>query len=392
VIRGRGPNYLLTIGFLAVITAAAPFQAALEVRDGESPQVLDLFRCPPTESNLRSFEKDMEDQSVVARAVRSPTQYLRYRVFRDTGEQALVGRQGWWFYRPDARFVTERCPDQPASRTGPRAAVSAIVAFRDQLAQRGIKLLVVPVPGKPSVYPDMITTRATPCDPRCHEHTRKLLIALAEAGVETADLLDAFADARAQSPSSNPHGLYLVRDTHWTNSGARLAAAAVARKARSLNCVPVGSVRYDVRPVTVRRPGDVLRMLKCPPIEAIFEPEEVQCEQVVLPANGQPYRDDPTSPVLVLGDSFLRIYERDEPRSAGFIAHLARELSQPLASIVNDGGASTLVRQTLADKPALLTGKKLVIWEFVERDIRFGMEGWQDVSLAPTSPSSPSSR
>ncbi len=377
---GRGRNYLLTIGFLAVIAAVGPFQATRELLDGESPQVLDLFRCRPTERNLRSFEKDLENQSVVARAVRSPTQYLRYRVFTDTGEQALVGRDGWWFYRPDARFVTERCPDQPASKTGLRAAVSAIVGFRDQLAQRGIKLLVVPVPGKPSVYPEMITARATPCDPRCHEHTRKLLDDLAAAGIETVDLLDVFARARARTGSSNPGALYLAHDTHWTNIGARLAAEAVGQRIRHLNWVPAGPAAYDVRWVRVLRPGDVLQMLKCSSIQGLFEPEEVQCQQVVTRGEDfRPYRDDPTSPILVLGDSFLRIYEHDEPRSAGFIAHLARELSQPLASIVNDGGASTLVRQALAEKPALLTGKKLVIWEFVDRDIRFGTEGWQDV-------------
>jgi len=73
----------------------------------------------------------------------------------------------------------------------------------------------------------------------------------------------------------------------------------------------------------------------------------------------------------------LRIYGQDEPQSAGFLAHLAYELRQPVTSIVNDGGASTLVRQELFRRPRLLTNKKLVIWEFVERDIRFGAEGWQ---------------
>ena len=87
------------------------------------------------------------------------------------------------------------------------------------------------------------------------------------------------------------------------------------------------------------------------------------------------------SEILVLGDSFLRMYERDEPGSGGFIAHLAWELKSPMASIVNDGGASTLVRQQLSRKPALLTNKKLVIWEFVERDILFGTEGWQQIPL-----------
>jgi len=83
------------------------------------------------------------------------------------------------------------------------------------------------------------------------------------------------------------------------------------------------------------------------------------------------------------GDSFLRIYEQDEPTAAGFIAHLARELKQPLASIINDGGASTLVRQELYRRRNLLKNKRLVIWEFVERDIRYGTEGWQVIPLPP---------
>ena len=84
-----------------------------------------------------------------------------------------------------------------------------------------------------------------------------------------------------------------------------------------------------------------------------------------------------------MGDSFLRIYSGDEPGSGGFIEHLAFELGFPLTSLVNDGGASTLVRQELSRKPALLRNKKLVIWEFIERDIRFGTEGWQEVILPP---------
>jgi hypothetical protein len=83
----------------------------------------------------------------------------------------------------------------------------------------------------------------------------------------------------------------------------------------------------------------------------------------------------------VLGDSFSRMYQTDQPRSAGWISHLARELSQPIASLVNDGGASTLVRETLARKSALLKNKKLVIWEVVERDFRFGEEGWKKIQV-----------
>jgi len=134
--------------------------------------------------------------------------------------------------------------------------------------------------------------------------------------------------------------------------------------------------------VDVNRSSDIARMTRVPLIEAAFPAERVVSHQVFEQSSGAKYRDDPTSPVLVLGDSFLRIYQTDAPTSAGFIAHLARELRQPVASVVNDGGASTLVRQELARRPQLLAGKKVVIWEFVERDIRFGTEGWKRVPLS----------
>jgi hypothetical protein len=383
VIRQRGQHFLLVIGFLGVIAAVAPFQAANETRGGDPVQALDLFRHAPTVTAIRSFEKDLETQSLVAQAIRPRMQYLRFRVFGDAGDKALLGRQGWWFYRPDARYLTERCPERSADRTGYQAAVSAIVSFRDQLALRGINLLVIPVPGKPAIYPEMLTRRAAACDPRVHEHTGRLIAELAAAGVETVDLFNVFAARRSGSGPAKDDGLFLARDSHWTNSGARLAASAAARRIRELGWVRSGSVQYNLQPTDVRRQGDVLRMLKCPLIEALFGLETARCEQVVRHDDGRPYRDDPGASILVLGDSFLRIYEQDEPRSAGFIAHLARELGQPLSSIVDDGGASTLVRQELARRVGLLAGKKLVIWEFVERDVRFGIEGWQTVRLPP---------
>ena len=81
------------------------------------------------------------------------------------------------------------------------------------------------------------------------------------------------------------------------------------------------------------------------------------------------------------GGSFSRIYQSDEPEAAGWIANLAYELQTPLTTIVNDGGASTLVRQELARNLELLKDKRLVIWTFAERDLRFGMQGWQKIAL-----------
>jgi hypothetical protein len=39
------------------------------------------------------------------------------------------------------------------------------------------------------------------------------------------------------------------------------------------------------------------------------------------------------------------------------------------------------VRQELARNLDLLHGKRIVIWAYAERDLRFGLQGWQKIAL-----------
>ncbi|MGZ8901408.1 MAG: alginate O-acetyltransferase AlgX-related protein, partial [Limisphaerales bacterium] len=110
-------------------------------------------------------------------------------------------------------------------------------------------------------------------------------------------------------------------------------------------------------------------------------PESVHCAQVLRHDSGEPYKDEADAQILVLGDSFTRIYQQDQPTAAGFVAHLAKELKQPLISLINDGGGATLVREELSGRPAFLKGRKVVIWEFVERDIGLALKGWKQITL-----------
>ena len=376
--RRATSEILLIIAFLLIIFGEGAVQALTELGRGERPQALDLFTRAPNAANLRTYEAEMEKTAWSAKALRPAMQYVRFAGYGDLGEKALMGRDGWLFYRPGVTFLVEPWPQTAAAPVPQDDPLEAIAAFRDALAERGIALLVVPAPGKPSVYPDRLSARAARTHTDVHGPTRTFMDRLDEAGVSYVDLFTLYREARAANADAQ---LYLARDTHWSPEGLRLAALAVADRIRGEGWIAEGNVAYEEKVLTIPREGDVLRMVGAPRVTAAFEPEVVECMQVIDPATGESYRDDPASPVLVLGDSFLRIYERDEPGSAGFIAHLARELKQPMASIVSDGGASTLVRQELQRKPDLLKGKKVVVWEFVERDLRFGMEGWQLVSL-----------
>ena len=364
------------IGFFLLVIYSLPLaQAVVEASRGEWPQALDVFRQSPTAAKLRAFERETERASVIAALVRPRVQSLRFKLLRDPGEKTTLGSGGWLFYKPDVQYLIEPLRlDASSSATN---AATAIVRFRDRLASRGVRLLVIPIPAKPSIYPELLALRPLPGGVLRQTHTQELIARLRQEGVETVDLLDPLLRWHREGAG------YLQRDTHWSASAARRAAGLVAQRIRASDWNIPGSTEFITRPVYIYRRGDLVRMMEAPQLENSFPEERVLCDRVFLKSSGEPYSDDPHSSVLVLGDSYLRMYQTDEPKAAGFIAHLARELHTPLSSIVNDGGASTLVRRQLARSPELLAGKKLVIWEFVERDIRFGAEGWQDVPLPP---------
>ena len=361
----------LTIAFLVVVGTLLPLQLSMEIADGERPLLLELFAQPPSEEHLRTFERDLERRNPIANPLRPWVQMLNFTLLADGGDRGIRGRDGWLFYRPGVRYLTEPWP-----QSGDHA-LAAIRSLSDQLAERGIQLLVLPVPGKASIYPDRLRLRGEELPSPPNHHTRQLVDELRNDGIEVLDLTAIFAQARGAPGEPD---LYLTQDTHWSPHGVRNAARMVASRLLALGWIERGTTDYTLASVPIQRHGDIVRMMQSPPLERLLPTEEVST-QVVRDENGEPYADTSDSQVLILGDSFLRIYEEHEPGSAGLRAHLAREIGFPLTSIVNAGGASTLVRQQLSRTPELLEGKRVVIWEFIERDIRFGVEGWQEVNL-----------
>ena len=383
-------HFVLIFFFLAVIFGVPITQAILEIADDESPQILELFSEAPTEEHLRQFEKDLEEYSFFEENIRPVYQLVRYFVRRGLGHKALLGREGWYFYHPGVKYLTEPYyRDRESLMPEGKDPIEVISDFSRQMQARGIQLVVVPVPGKASIYPDKLTSQVEPGEP-VHAHTRRFIEELRQAGVEVIDVHEIFLKNRADADRDN-RPLYLKTDTHWTGHGVVLAAPALAERVKRelwyREMEPPPGERYDRIQVTAERRGDIPKMTKIPMQEKLFDTEMVDAFQVVEKESRELYSDDPESPVLWLGDSFSRIFQTDAPESAGIIANLAYELQMPIASIVNDGGASTLVRQQLARNPKLLWGKRLIIWEFIERDIRFGMRGWQPISYEDQPPS-----
>jgi SGNH hydrolase-like domain, acetyltransferase AlgX len=351
---------------------------------------------------LRPFEKELENSSVFASACRPRMQYVRYVLFKDLGEKGVLGQSGWFFYKLDVDFLIKPYVRDPRSiAVDPNDKpmndnpVLAIARFKQQLAERGIGLLVVIVPGKPSIYPDCVSRKLRPEQAGTFSHSLRMIDDLEKQGIDVVDLFGPFAKERLQDKNAGD-SMYLRSDTHWRARGVRLAAKVVAQRIKTYPWYRQGESEFAIDSVFVDRTGDVAVMTTLPldkmrARSVSFAPEKTKCYQVYRIARDEAgnqtgrtlYKDDfKNSPILLLGDSFSRIYQTDEPRGAGWIAHLALELSRPIASVVNDGGASTLVRYSLARRPNLLKGRKLVVWEIVERDFRYGDEGWKDVPLA----------
>lgn len=352
---------------------------------------------------LRKYEKEIENSSIFANSIRPVVQFVNYKLFQNPGEKAVLGKNGWMFYKPDVEYLHKPSVTDPRSKVVDYNSkpvlddpLNVILNFKDQLSEMDIELLVMIVPGKPSIYPDLINPALSAYAMETISHSQHILNLLREKGVMTVDLFTPFLQERLRD-SLVGDSLYLRTDTHWKARGSRLAATTVSSVIKQMPWFhhDFPKTEYSIDTVEVFRNGDIgvmtrLSDIKIGKLQLKLPLEKTRCYQVFSITRNDSgeiisrnlYRDEyRKSRILILGDSFSRIYQTDEPRSAGWISHLAFELSEPLASIVNDGGASTIVRQTLSKKASLLKGKKLVIWEFVERDLRFGAEGWKIVNI-----------
>jgi hypothetical protein len=234
---------------------------------------------------------------------------------------------------------------------------SVIVDFSKQIRARGAELLLVTLPTKLEVHPDLVLdVPAIEGFAGMGSGTSRFLLALNEAGVETLDLSVPFVAAR-QPPDADAGELYLHADAHWAPRGAETAAKAVADAVAEYPWFKSGplivgrDLHLEKREIDYN-PGQELMRVGA-------EMQRVKANVVLL---GVTMLDavSATSPFILLGDSHVRLY-----RATGcdFCAHFCRYTGWKLDVIQSFGGAADQVRRKLAHRtPSEWEGKKLVIW------------------------------
>jgi len=260
----------------------------------------------------------------------------------------------------------------------------AIISFKDQLAERGIELLVVPTPVKPTIHPEMLSPGMEAVkEPLRNQSFDSMVSDLEEAGVhiyDPADLLKRLSDEAPQ---------FLATDTHWTPTAMEAVAKSLADKVGPLLEVEGEKTSWEIHQESHTQFGDIATMLDMPDWQQSIDEETVATNKV-LDSKGGNWKPAKNAQLLLLGDSFTNIYSLPGMgwgESAGFAEQLSYRLGLPINRLSrNDAGAHAsrhLLQQALVKDPHFLDGTKVVVWQFAERELAVG--DWKDYTL-PSAP------
>lgn len=323
--------------------------------------------------NMERLTSDLERSSPLREALLPPMNRYLTGYLGAQNADVLRGRDGWLYYGPAVShltgpgFLDARFPhrDEP---------VEALAAFHDQLAERGIQLVVVPLPVKASIHPEQLSSRA-PSDRAIQSASHEAFLAALNArGVLTCDVTDALIRAKENGP------VYLARDSHWTPEGMHVAAEALQAFLREhVPGLPQGDVAFRAgTPQNIEHAGDLAVML-APEDAARYGMNETILHQTVEGPDGTPWTPDPSGKVLLLGDSFANIFELEGMgwgAHGGLAAWLSLLLQQPLDAITQNGDGAHATRQRLIQAlqrgDDRLAGKRAVVFAFAARELSLG--------------------
>lgn len=399
---GRGVAIALVAVFLLLIASVGAVQLAIA-----PPDATPLVSGIPTECELRSFDDHIEDDSVVGGWLLPRLQVVLTALFGVGNEQVYVGREGWLFHRHGVDYVTGRgflAPEVLEARR--RAAdacgeipqpdpLAAITRFHDQLAERGIRLLLVPTPVKAVVAPERLADGAR--GPLQNPSYARFVESVERRGIALFDPTDLLLEP----------GSFLATDTHWRPEAMERVARALAERIRAEGWLAPAPPRHYTRvPLLRRHFGDLTLLLNLPVGQALFPAEEVAIEAVH--EEGAPWRAERGAELLLLGDSFSNVYsdaaafrsERHGPgfdwgEDAGFAEQLSYHLGRPVDRIVRNAGGAHAARADLARELARdaeagrdrLAGTRVVVWQFAMRELAQG--DWKEIELPRAPDGSP---
>jgi alginate O-acetyltransferase complex protein AlgJ len=275
----------------------------------------------------------------------------RWRVFDSGGPQVSVGCDDWL-------YLIEELRPWPGAAAAMARRAAALRQVASQLAARGIALVVAVVPDKARIE----SVHAAGCGVPYSAQARDRLAAWMGLlnGLPVVNLANTFAHANQP--------LYYRTDTHWNQTGAALAAQAVAAAAAAAPITRDRVFKTTAGP-EANRVGDLLRLMSLenvPDLAIKLRPQPDReapdtTVQVQGPADTGGLLDEgPVPDAVLLGSSFSL--------NGNFYGRLQEALGAAVGQFGQAGGAFWGSARDYFRSPAFKeTPPKLVIWEFPER-------------------------
>ncbi len=372
--------WTLVVGFALLI--ASGFVAELLAPRAAMPSLDLAASLRDGGCALRDFEREVERDSPLAVAVRPAIQAGLVALGR--GNAAVVNTGGGGLaLRSELRHLVapdftsprvQRAREAARDACDPPVHADPVAAARElgeMLAARGIRLVVMPTPGKLAIEPERMGAGPGPI---LQTGQAALRAQLEEAGIEVFDPTTVLQARREQTGTP----VYLERDSHWRPDAVDAVARELARRLGLAD--PHTGKRGSRSAVAARNVGDLAALLD----------QRRGAEQVSLEAPNSETVGD--APVLLLGDSYAAIYSdggafarRFDPslswgQGAGLPDQLAYYLGRGVRRITRNAGGGTATREALAIEIArsaargedYLAGVEAVVWQLAARELSVG--------------------
>ncbi len=330
-------------------------------------------------------ERELQERSPVVWALRGHWNELRYRCGIPQSDKVTFGKDEWFFMTSSVH------PDNVGFAKAKEKRLALFAKVRDVVRETGSELMIVILPDKARIYPDMVYKDGVMPADKVGNYA-KILAELDALGIAHADLATPMRAARQAITSSKPKDqLYFARDTHWRPGGALIAGQTVAAVIEARFGSRLGA-RQSMRltgPSIARAVGDLTAQLG---LLAVVQPDAVHKQRTaamslltddltelreyygaeLMGPGGSVgmFGKDPDAEILVIGSSFA-----EENGLVSLSLGLARSVR---ANIIR-GAAGILPLRATLDELQKGTKAKVVVWEIVERGLFEGF--WLDPKL-----------
>jgi hypothetical protein len=243
-----------------------------------------------------------------------------------------------------------------------------VLAVHRWLKKRGIDLIFVPVPKMTEVYIEHFLGKYPP-DGIIAPVVRRTLLELLDEDVEVVDGFPLFRALR----QPDDEYLYNTADSHWAPKGMRIMAKELADRIARYDFgqqaryglpvvkatagphnIPGASLEGQFGQMTSQYAWPVLT----PEQRTRAAKAQTKTTTHLQTFDGKPVEDDPESPVILLGNSYV----------LGFREVLIKELNLRIRSQWRAAGSTDLFYEYLRDRKAL-DGCKVLIWITTDQHI-----------------------